>query len=658
MRRRPDRRALARLGWMACLAASPALHAAETGLSEVEFLGEVPMVLSVSRLSQPVQDAPSAVTVIDRDTIIASGFREIADVLRLVPGFYVGYVSGNDVVVAHGITNPYFGRLQVLVDGRSVYTPAWGQVRWSMLPVTLEDVDRIEVTRGPNSASYGANAFTGIINIITRHPAQDKGTLVSVTSGDPDVRDGFVRHAGALGGWQFRVSAGHREDTGFATRNDSQDTDFVLLRGERVLDPTDSLQLQAGYRGGRLGVGWFGDTLNLPRDRHAANGFAQIRWQRNRAPDDELAVQFYYSFDQNREQFVTWDTGVPTTLGLTEDAQRYDIEVQRTQAWGTDWRIVWGGGLRHDRIHAPAYLGTDDTRLVRLQRVFGHVEWRPVSSWTLNGGVMVEHNDLTGTDAAPRVSATWHFLPRHSLRVGLSQAQRTPTLLEYAADYKIILNLRGGGVLPFQWYLTTQPPAAERITTREMAYLGAWPGIGLNLDVRLYEDRIRDIILPNALGGGSWSFLGGNWLTRRGVETQLNWHVGDTRLTVAHSFTQTRSMGGPARDAERDLKRADPRHTFGGLLAHRFPHGIEASLGYYYYDDMTPFGNTGDFIRAYSRRDIRLAKRFRLGTGFAELALVTQNVGEPYREFFWDPNKPLQRNEFVRRTLVTLKAEF
>jgi iron complex outermembrane receptor protein len=647
-------RGIRRLTVSLCLLAGPLAHAEQTPLSEAEFLGEVPMVLTVSRLAQPVQDAPSAVTVIDRETLLASGFREIADVMRLVPGFYVGYAAGNDVIVAHGLTNAYFGRLQVLVDGRSVYTPAWGQVRWSMLPLTLEEVDRIEVTRGPNAASYGANSFTGIINIITRHPAQDKGTLLSATTGDPDLRDGFLRHAGRWAGWDFRISAGHREDSGFAARNDSQHTDSLLVRGDRLLNATDSLQVQAGWRGGRLGVGWFGDPLDLARDRHAATGFAQFRWQRNTRPDDELAVQFYYSFDRNREAFVTRVSNPPTTLRLLEDAERYDLEIQRIQMPTPTLRLVWGASLRHDRVHAPAYLGTDATRLNRLQRLFGHAEWRPAASLTLNAGAMVEHNDLTGTDPAPRLAATWHVLRDHSLRLGFSQAQRTPTLLEYAADYKIVLN----GLPPFQWYLSPERLPPERITSRELAYLGAVPRLGLSWDVRLYEDRIRDVILADAIGGGTWIFRSGNWFTRRGIETQLAWHLGPTRLHLAHAFVQIRDTGGPVKNAERDLYRTDPRHTFGGLVAHRFPHGIEASLGYYYYDDMTPLGNGGDYIRAYSRRDLRLAKRFRLDGGQAELALVAQNVGAPYRDFMWDAVKPEQRNEFTRRTLVTFKAEF
>lgn len=638
--------------------------APDTPLSEQDFFAEVPIVLSVSRLAQPVSDAPSAVTVIDRDMIRTSGFRELADVFRLVPGFYVGYDSGNAPIVSHGLANSYFGRVQVLVDGRSVYTPSWGQVHWTVLPVALEDVERIEVTRGPNAASYGANSFTGIINIITRHPSQDPGAMISLRSGDPDVKDALARYAGKAGGWDYRVTAGHKEDSGFDVRNDSQHTNYVSVRGDYRLNNADSLQVQGGYIGGTLGVGWFGEDLDGPRERKAASGFSQLRWQRAYAADDELSVQFYHSFHQGREQVLTSRSGaiLPTLRRLEDDSQRFDLELQRIQGLSSNLRAVWGASVRHDLVRAPQYLGKTDTQVIKLQRVFGHAEWHPSSAWTINAGAMVEHNDLTGTDTSPRLAANYHFNPQHTIRLGVSKAQRTPTMLEYAANYDEVVNTAGGPVADKQ-YLSRNRLPPERVTVRELAYLGNFPRIGLALDIRLYHEEIRDIILADnsatrGLSDQYWDFLGGNWINKRGVETQVRWRYGATQLSIAHSFMQTREAGGQAENAERDLKRADPRHLFGGLVSHQFGYGVEGSIGYYYADDMTPFGNSSDFIRAYSRKDVRVAKKFKFGTQRGEIALVTQNVGEPYREFRWDQTKPLQRNDFTRRTLVTLTTEF
>jgi iron complex outermembrane receptor protein len=144
--------------------------------TEDDYIGDVPRVLTVSRLSQSLVDAPAAVTVIDRETIRASGIVDIPEIFRLVPGFYVGTNAGfvqntNHVVSYHGMTTAYSGAMQVLINGRSVYSPLYGGVQWSELPLAIADIERIEITRGPNAASYGANSFFGVINIITQNPS-------------------------------------------------------------------------------------------------------------------------------------------------------------------------------------------------------------------------------------------------------------------------------------------------------------------------------------------------------------------------------------------------------------------------------------------------------------------------------------------------------
>ncbi|MDE2585018.1 MAG: TonB-dependent receptor plug domain-containing protein, partial [Betaproteobacteria bacterium] len=162
------------LGISAVCFSSSLMAGEEALLSENDVLGDVPMVLTVSRLRQAVADAPAAVTVIDRQMIRDSGAWDVTDALRLVPGMYVGSSADNGVFVPnatvsyHGMADAYSRRMQVLVDGRSIYTPLFGGPIWSTLPIALDDIERIEVSRGPNSVTYGANSFLGVINIITR----------------------------------------------------------------------------------------------------------------------------------------------------------------------------------------------------------------------------------------------------------------------------------------------------------------------------------------------------------------------------------------------------------------------------------------------------------------------------------------------------------
>ncbi|MDP3126216.1 MAG: TonB-dependent receptor plug domain-containing protein, partial [Thiobacillus sp.] len=184
------------------------LPAAAAALSETDFLDEMPVVLSASRLSQPVTDAPTAVTIIDQDMIRTSGFRDIPDLLRLVPGFTVAYNNANTWAAGyHGLGDGFSRRFQVLVDGRSIYSPHYGAVYWSDLPLSIDDIERIEVVRGPDAAVYGANAFAAVINIISKTASQVPGEFVSMQMGEQDMRGLTVRHGGGDEAMRYRITA-------------------------------------------------------------------------------------------------------------------------------------------------------------------------------------------------------------------------------------------------------------------------------------------------------------------------------------------------------------------------------------------------------------------------------------------------------------------
>jgi iron complex outermembrane receptor protein len=178
-----------------CLPA--AAHAGEGVLSEDAFLDDMPIVLSASRLPQPIENAPIATTIIDRQMIVASGFTEVPDLLRLAPGFIVDYYNGYTQAVGyHTLADRFSRRMQVLVDGRSVYEPGLGAVPWNALALTIDDIERIEVVRGPNAASYGSNSFTSAVNIITRHAVLDRGLSLKTNIGSDGLAEGFVRYEG------------------------------------------------------------------------------------------------------------------------------------------------------------------------------------------------------------------------------------------------------------------------------------------------------------------------------------------------------------------------------------------------------------------------------------------------------------------------------
>ncbi|HQV80726.1 MAG TPA: TonB-dependent receptor plug domain-containing protein, partial [Agitococcus sp.] len=177
---------------------------------------EMPVVLSVTRLKQAVADAPASITIIDRQMISQSGAREIPDLLRLVPGMVVGYENGWDAFVSyHGTSADMARRMQVLIDGRSVFQPSLAFVDWIGLPLELDDIDRIEVVRGPNAAAYGSNSFLAVVNIITRNPADLPTVRAYTRQGSDGINDNLVSYAGVKNQLSWRISANDRADSGF-----------------------------------------------------------------------------------------------------------------------------------------------------------------------------------------------------------------------------------------------------------------------------------------------------------------------------------------------------------------------------------------------------------------------------------------------------------
>lgn len=199
------------------------------------FLDSAPLpeILTATRLQQPPAAVPGSISVIDRQLIQASGARTLPDVLRLVPGMLVVPAVGNPpqtTVNYHGSSANQARRLQVLIDGRSVYRTAFAQVGWDDLPLAIEDIERIEVFRGPNTVSYGANALMAVVNVITRTPRDSHGTHFKITQGQNGINDWYARHGMGWEGGDLRLSLSGQQDDGFDRRADG-----APLRDERRL---------------------------------------------------------------------------------------------------------------------------------------------------------------------------------------------------------------------------------------------------------------------------------------------------------------------------------------------------------------------------------------------------------------------------------------
>ena len=555
----------------------------------------------------------------------------------------------------------------------------------SELPVALMDIERIEVTRGPNAASYGANAFAATINILTSTPAETPANSVLATHGN-GRNEAFYRHAGKTGNLGYRVTTGYRQDDGLEDRNDFKCTRFVSAQADYQFNFNNDLEFEFGLTEGARGEGNIEEDniVFLPRTKQINNYFGLARWKHQLSETSEFQLQAYHSHDRSddkttsanlRPVIATLDPvfGPIIAAGLVSDnlrinneviSERTDIEGQHTFAVGDSIRSVWGVSARQDTTYAAHYLGNKKTDRFNLQRLFGHVEWRAHKMWTLNTGAMLEHNDFTGTDISPRASL--NFIPHmnHVLRSGVSSALRTPNYVEEKFDQKYVVETTLPA--PFPRALLLQILAdkgnvdPEQIISRELGYIGKFSG--LQLDARLFSDRITDVIRFNERADFTVpadvlllnptnvdTGLNSGAAKVEGLELQTNWKISSkTNLLLNHSHIRIRET---QNGLERNFTKSMPVNTLTAILTHDFSNGWDASLAYYQTSETTQLGD-GDPVDLIRKCDVRLARKFNSGQWTGEVSGVVENLFNDYYEEFAD------YNTLKRRARINVRLDF
>lgn len=641
---------------------SAAENGGEQYETEEDFFSDIPSVISATRIRQPLTEAPSSVTVIDREMIEASGAIELADVLRLVPGVQVSYPQGNQIAVTyHGFADSFPRKMQMLVDGRTIYQSSFANIDWLFIGVALEDVVRIEVVRGPNSPLYGANSVQGVINIITSQPYQVAGTYVGFTGGSLDTRNGIIRHANNIGALDYRVTASYEEASGLPgdidSTNDGREIIGLSFRGVLQKSLNDEIDIQIGIDDGRLGAGAEITEDPPAHNKKVSTDYQYINWRHTFENGGDSRLYFYRNAYNSEDQFQdllshAFNETPATVESLLEgrpdqyvefgiydyEGDRYDLEWQYTSPRKGNWRSIIGVGTRLDRIRSLVITNQGDWINEYSSRIFSSTEYRPTESLIAGLGLMMEDSDQFGTYVSPRVSINYLFTPEYSLRMSYTRVKRNPSLFE--DNFKFVLELNDG--TEFLEARRSLELEAETVSSAEIGFIGYWMDRKLFLDIKVFKEQTEDVIhelidptisqpFPN-IPRPVLVFDNDGTFDVEGIETQVKYQFGPRDfISLQYAYMEADSTLINRADSN-FWGRSVPRHTASALISHSFSAGYNASITYYSVSEMSWLGD-GDLLDDYQRLDFRLASHWKIGKQRLQTEFIVQNMGEDYYTF-------------------------
>lgn len=596
-------------------------------------------VTSVSKKSQTISEAASAVFVITHEDIRRSGATSIPDALRMVPGVQVAKIDANKwAITARGSNGRFANKLLVLIDGRSVYTPIYSGVFWENTDTVLEDIDRIEVIRGPGASLWGANAVNGVINIITKPAERTRGLLVSGSAGTEETGNVSLRYGGLIGKeTPFRVHVkGFERDASVDSLDDAMDDDWHYLRGgfriDHQKDGRDSLTLQGDVFDGTNGETITAPTLTSPYGTTYTNdnketGYNLLaRWTRTLSSLSEISLQTYY--DRNEHHLH---------LGKA-DIDTLDVEFQHRFQLGRN-DITWGTGYRlyHDDFNANPDLVTmnPESKSLNIFNAFLQDEMGFFDKQLrLTLGSKFEYNDYTYFEIQPNARLLWRPNDKHSSWISVSRSVRTPSRVERDATALISVILPPAmGPLPVALEFDASDDFdSEELTAYELGYrLHATSR--LTLDTSFYCNDYKNLretstgdlvqvgtpptyqILPSAFTNNTQGEI-------YGFELAADWTASNwLSLKTAYTYMKNNIEY----SANAFLISQDPRHQLSLRASLDLPRDLECDVWYRYVDDLS------DSIGNYDTVDVRLGWKY--GTNL-ELSLVGQNLFDSHHAEF------------------------
>lgn len=542
-------------------------------------------VTTVSRKSQTMSNTAAAIFVVSHEDIRRLGATSIPDVLRYVPGLGVAQSGAHTwEITSRGFNGQFANKLLVLMDGRSVYTPLFSGVFWELQDTMMEDIERIEVIRGPWAAMWGANAVNGVINIITKKARDTRGDLVDAGSGNQERGFFGIRHGGSIGAdGSYRIYAkgfsrnasvkasGQRQDDAWRSGQIGFRMDGTASGGDRLTLQGDAYSMKNGTPLTSNAVLTPPYTSYTPNDAPVHGGNLMTRWESILPNGSEISLQGYY----DRAQF--------STLYVGENTETYDLDFQHRLHPNSTNDLMWGANYRHihntavntvNMSYSPSSFGyqnasffiQDDITLLtdRLRLTLGAKE---------------EKSHFSGMQFQPNARLLWTPDNKNSVWLSASKASRTPNLNESTGTTSLVvlppLTASNPTPLPMQLLLSPNSNlAAETVTAIEAGYRAQW-NPHLSTDIALFSNNYHNLIQWGYAGGAPAPVLSlapvmhltlpmvysnaTSTTQTRGVEFSASWHALDW-MTLEGAYTYSKMNAPPWDGINYDFARLTPRN--------------------------------------------------------------------------------------------------
>jgi iron complex outermembrane receptor protein len=584
-------------------------------------------VISATKTSETWRDTPAAVFVLSGENIKRSGATSIPEALRLVPGVQVAQVNSHSYAVTiRGFNSALANKLLVLIDGRETYDHLFSGVYWDAQDTMLEDIERIEVIRGPGGALWGANAVNGVINVITKNAKKTQGGLASLAAGNQERAAANARYGGKIGkDGHYRVYAkyanrNHQETLSGTDARDEWDAYRTGFRADWE-SGTDgkTFTLQGDAYRNKLGqIRTFPDSSTREDDIRAQGANLLGRYEYAPAPGGKLSVQTYLDY-LYRDQTL-----------LKDERLSFDIDAQYEFPEIGVHKAVVGGRYRFsdDRLTKSTFVtfgnSGEHERLTSL--FFQDTVTLVPETWFLTLGAKLEYNIYTGAEAQPNVRLQWRPDERSTLWSAVSRAVRTPSRL----DRDLVINQRVVGGVPL--VVATGDPRfeSESLIAYEAGYRRQWTE-GLTVDLAAFYHDYSDLSVYTLRSTSPLVFAPANGMTGEafGAEVTADWQALPVLNFIA-SYSlmdlQLHNHAAGTFPGTENGERQSPQHQFNLRALWDVAEDVSWDGTLYYVSALEGYG-----VNEYWRLDTRIAKRLNERT---ELSLVGQNLfNPPHREF-------------------------